>query len=91
MVTPITSPGDASPRSRYESGRLALCSQEGHRTEPGGKRDTGGNSNWRGPIWFPINYLLIEVLDRFHRYYGNELLVEFPTGSGHKVTLQKVS
>ncbi len=51
----------------------------------------GGNSNWRGPIWFPINHLLIEALDRFYRYYGDELLVEFPTGSGHKVTLQEVS
>ena len=42
----------------------------------------GGNSNWRGPIWFPINYLLIEALQQFHHYYGDDFLVECPTGSG---------
>ena len=42
----------------------------------------GGNSNWRGPIWFPINYLLIEALERYHHFYGDELQVECPTGSG---------
>ncbi len=42
----------------------------------------GGNSNWRGPIWFPINYLLIEALQKFHHYYGDEFTVECPTGSG---------
>ena len=42
----------------------------------------GGNSNWRGPIWFPINYLLIEALQKFHHYYGDDFLVECPTGSG---------
>jgi hypothetical protein len=47
----------------------------------------GGNSNWRGPIWFPINYLLIEALERYHHFYGDEFLVELPTGSGRQVTL----
>jgi len=47
----------------------------------------GGNSNWRGPIWFPVNYLLIEAVRRFARFYGDDLLVEHPTGSGQKVTL----
>ncbi|WP_425144996.1 MGH1-like glycoside hydrolase domain-containing protein [Deinococcus sp.] len=47
----------------------------------------GGNSNWRGPIWFPINYLLIESLQRFHHYYGDDFRVECPTGSGQKLTL----
>lgn len=42
----------------------------------------GGNSNWRGPIWFPINFLLIEALQKYHYYYGDSLKVEFPTGSG---------
>ncbi len=51
----------------------------------------GGNSNWRGPIWFPINYLLIESLQHFHRYYGDDLTVEFPTGSGQMFTLNKVA
>ena len=42
----------------------------------------GGNSNWRGPVWFPLNYLLIEALERYHHFYGDELRVECPTGSG---------
>lgn len=51
----------------------------------------GGNSNWRGPIWFPINYLLIEALQKFHHYYGDEFLVEHPTGSGTKRTLWHIA
>ncbi len=51
----------------------------------------GGNSNWRGPIWFPINFLIIESLQKFHRYYGDSLKVEFPTGSGHFLNLWDVS
>ena len=51
----------------------------------------GGNSNWRGPIWFPVNYLLIESLQRFHHYYGNEFKVECPTGSGKYLTLWEVA
>ena len=42
----------------------------------------GGNSNWRGPVWFPVNYLLIEALERYHHFYGDALKVECPTGSG---------
>ncbi|KFF27763.1 MGH1-like glycoside hydrolase domain-containing protein [Chryseobacterium vrystaatense] len=51
----------------------------------------GGNSNWRGPIWFPINFLIVESLQRFHFYYGNSLKVEFPTGSGEKKNLDEVA
>jgi hypothetical protein len=51
----------------------------------------GGNSNWRGPVWFPLNFLLIEALQRFHYYYGNELKVECPTGSGQMKTLWEVA
>jgi hypothetical protein len=51
----------------------------------------GGNSNWRGPIWFPINFLLIEALERYHHYYGDELKVECPTGSGNMMTLKQVA
>jgi len=51
----------------------------------------GGNSNWRGPIWFPVNYLLIESLQKFHYYYGDDLKVECPTGSGQMMNLWEVS
>ncbi len=47
----------------------------------------GGNSNWRGPVWFPVNFLLIESLQKFHHYYGNDFLIEFPARSGQKVTI----
>jgi hypothetical protein len=53
--------------------------------------DFGGNSNWRGPVWFPINYLLIEALERYHYFYGDRLTVEFPTGSGRRMTLSEVA
>ena len=51
----------------------------------------GGNSNWRGPVWFPVNYLMIESLQRFHHYFGDELQVEFPTGSGVRMNLGQVA
>jgi hypothetical protein len=51
----------------------------------------GGNSNWRGPIWFPVNYLLIESLQQFHHYYGDNFKVECPTGSGQYLTLWEVA
>jgi len=51
----------------------------------------GGNSNWRGPIWMPINYLLVEALERYHHFYGNALKVECPTGSGNMMNLKQVS
>jgi hypothetical protein len=51
----------------------------------------GDNSNWRGPIWFPINFLLIEALQKFHHYFGEAYLVECPTGSGRMMTLWEVA
>ena len=51
----------------------------------------GGNSNWRGPIWFPVNYLLIEALQKLHYFYGDRLLVPLPTGSERQVTLWEVA
>ena len=51
----------------------------------------GGNSNWRGPIWFPVNYLLIESLQKFHHYLGDDFKVECPTGSGQMMTLWEVA
>jgi Glycosyl hydrolase family 63 C-terminal domain len=51
----------------------------------------GGNSNWRGPIWFPLNFLLVESLQKFHHYFGDEFKVEFPTGSGQLHSLAEVA
>jgi hypothetical protein len=51
----------------------------------------GGNSNWRGPIWFPVNYLLIEALQKYHYYFGDSFTVECPTGSGQMMTLWEVA
>jgi hypothetical protein len=51
----------------------------------------GGNSNWRGPVWFPVNYLLIEALERYHHFYGDEFKVECPTGSGIWMNLDEVA
>ncbi|HKV11524.1 MAG TPA: glucosidase [Thermoanaerobaculia bacterium] len=66
-----------------------------HRIEyvPGESRDGlfGGNSNWRGPVWFPLNYLLIESLEKYHYFYQDTLRVECPTGSGRMMTLDEVA
>jgi hypothetical protein len=59
-----------------------------------GESDTnlfGGNSNWRGPVWFCLNYLLIEALERYHHFYGDQFTVECPTGSGVRMTLLEVA
>jgi hypothetical protein len=68
--------------------------QENRLTYTPGESDTGlfgGNSNWRGPIWFPVNYLLIEALERYHHFYGDGLRVECPTESGRKMNLAEVA
>ncbi len=57
----------------------------------GNSRAFGGNSNWRGPIWFPINILIIHALQRHHEAYGDQLTVECPTGSGQRMTLEEVA
>jgi hypothetical protein len=51
----------------------------------------GGNSNWRGPLWFPLNYLVINSLQSYHRFFGDELKFEYPTGSGHQLPLEAIA
>ncbi len=51
----------------------------------------GGNSNWRGPIWFPTNFILIEALERYHFFYGDSFKIEYPTGSGKELTLREIA
>lgn len=51
----------------------------------------GGNSNWRGPIWFPVNFLLLDAMREFHRYYGDDFRIECPTGSGHYVSIAEAA
>jgi len=83
--------------SRYHLEHPYVLECEGERYEIGYEaaessvRIMGGNSNWRGPIWFPMNYLIIESLQKFHQYYGNDYLVECPTGSGQKKSILGVS
>jgi hypothetical protein len=83
--------------SRYHAGDPYVLQVDGQtyqvRYEPGESRSGlfGGNSNWRGPVWFPINFLLIEALQKFHHYYGDDFLVECPTGSGTRRTLWEVA
>ncbi len=61
--------------------------------DPGESRTAmfGGNSNWRGPVWFPVNYLLIEALERYHHFYGDTFLIECPTRSGRRMNLEQVA
>jgi len=53
--------------------------------------DFGGNSNWRGPVWMPLNFLLIEALRKYHTFYGDDFTIECPTGSGNAMTLDRVA
>jgi len=77
-----------NPYTFYVDGQAHTISYQPAESESG---LFGGNSNWRGPIWFPINYLLIESLQKFHHYYGDSLKVECPTGSGRMMNLGEVS
>ncbi len=83
--------------SRFHKNRPLVCSAGGLEQrvqyEPGESTTSlfGGNSNWRGPIWFPLNYLLVEALERYHHFYGDELRVECPTGSGRRMNLKEIA
>ena len=75
-------------RAAATSSSSAAQTLQRRATSPGESRQRmfGGNSNWRGPIWFPVNYLLIEALERYHHFYGDDLRVECPVGSGRRCT-----
>jgi len=91
------SPFGVRALSRYHLEHPYLLNVEGtvHRVdyEPGESRSHlfGGNSNWRGPVWFPVNFLLIESLQRYHFFFGDDFKVEFPTGSGVRMNLWQVA
>jgi hypothetical protein len=91
------SPYGVRSLSRFHAGHPFVCSAGGanHHVEyePGESTTNlfGGNSNWRGPIWFPVNYLLVEALERYHHFYGETVRVECPTGSGRLMNLQEVA
>jgi hypothetical protein len=83
--------------SRYHKEHPHVChtgGQENRVAYVPGDSDSGmfgGNSNWRGPVWFPVNYLLVEALERYHHFYGDALRVECPTGSGQSMNLSEVA
>jgi hypothetical protein len=78
-------------RSPYMLDLSGVMYQVGYDPGEGTTRLFGGNSNWRGPVWMPVNFLLVESLRRFHEFYGDSLTVECPLGSGHYMNLSQVS
>jgi hypothetical protein len=95
--TEFLSPYGVRALSRYHADRPYSLDLDGRRYtvdyDPGESRSGlfGGNSNWRGPIWMPVNYLIVESLHEFHHYYGDEFKVEYPTNSGHFLTLHEIA
>jgi hypothetical protein len=91
------SPHGVRALSRYHAGHPFVFDVQGTRYtveyQPAESNSGlfGGNSNWRGPVWFPVNYLIIESLQQFHHYYGDDFKVECPTGSGHFLTLKEIA
>ncbi len=83
--------------SKYHESHPYVLTENGNNHvvnyEPGESQTSifGGNSNWRGPVWLPINYLLIESLQKFHHYYGDDFKLECPTGSGQFLTLNEIA
>ncbi len=95
--TEFLSPYGVRSMSRYHKDHPYVLNIGGKSFEVGyeaGESETGlfgGNSNWRGPVWFPMNYLLIETLQRLDYYYGASFSVEFPTGSGRRISLDQAA
>ena len=93
----LLSPFGVRSLSKHHAEHPYVFERDGSRAEvryAPGESDSGmfgGNSNWRGPLWFPLNYLLIEALKRHHHYYGAELKVECPVGSGRMLDLREVA
>jgi hypothetical protein len=91
------SDGGIRALSKYHDQHPYSVTVDGHhytiRYDPGDSTSDifGGNSNWRGPVWIPINFLIIQSIQRFGNFYGNHLLVEFPKGSGKKMNLCAVA
>jgi hypothetical protein len=78
----------AHPYTYWADGRALSV---GYEPSESRSRLFGGNSNWRGPIWFPINFLIIESLQKFYHYYGDDFRIECPTGSGRFITIDQVA
>jgi hypothetical protein len=72
---------------RWDGQERTVAYQPGESTS----EHLGGNSNWRGPIWFPVNFLIVESLQKFHHYYGDDFKIECPTGSGRFMTIDDVA
>jgi glycogen debranching enzyme len=95
--TEFLSPYGVRALSRHHRDHPYVLDLDGQRHvvdyAPGDSRTAlfGGNSNWRGPVWMPVNYLLIESLQKFHHYYGDEFKVECPTGSGRYLNLLEIA
>lgn len=82
--------------SKYHKEHPYVFDHHGHHTisyEPGESRSNmfGGNSNWRGPIWMPLNYMIVQSLRKYYAYYGPSYVYEFPTGSGKKLNLNQIA
>ena len=95
--TEFLSPYGVRALSRFHEAQPFVLELDGHRHVvdyvPGDSQTGlfGGNSNWRGPVWMPVNFLIVESLQKFHHYYGDDFKVECPTGSGRFITLLEVA